>query len=503
MKSQRIPLVGSLIDRGPNPSSFSTYDQRFVNCFPEVTRNAVTGGGKAYCTKRPGSTFTSRASANYAATAHSVLWTGRSTIKAVFTFLNAGTSALEIIDDGGNFNYAISNVDKVYSLQETSVSGAAYLTIIARKTADSLPHAWYVDSATGTVTEITDVDYPSKQTPALTTVGEMVHLDGYAFVMDSKGQIWNSDLNSLANWTATNFITANLIPDAGAGLARTGNILVGFGTNSLEFFQNTGNAVGSPLTRIVGAGKRIGARPYGAGDSPAIMSIGDAIYFVGTQGDSGTVGIYRVQGTTVTKISNPAVDKLANEYESSLGFFGIAGAIQLYGMTHVLLATSTATCPAYCIETNTWWTFAPANSYTVKTCCGYAGSAYMTISGNSTKARGVYTLGSASPVYSDDSSAYDMIIQTQLIDNGTARRKFFHSAEIIGDVQSVSGNLGLSWSDNDYLSFGTARNIDTSNARQKVTRLGSGRRRSWRIQETVGRAFRAEALEVMFEEGET
>ena len=56
MKTLRIPLVGSLTNRNPNAAVADTADQRFVNCFPVVEMNPITGKPTAWLHKRQGCT---------------------------------------------------------------------------------------------------------------------------------------------------------------------------------------------------------------------------------------------------------------------------------------------------------------------------------------------------------------------------------------------------------------------------------------------------------------
>ena len=60
-------------------------------------------------------------------------------------------------------------------------------------------------------------------------------MDGYTFVMCTNGQIWNSDLNSVEDWTlaSVQYVTAQKKPDAGVGIALYQNSIVAFSSSSM------------------------------------------------------------------------------------------------------------------------------------------------------------------------------------------------------------------------------------------------------------------------------
>ena len=62
-------------------------------------------------------------------------------------------------------------------------------------------------------------------------------------------------------------------------------------------------------------------------------------------------------------------------------------------------------------------------------------------------------------------------------------------------------NLAISWSDDDYQTFTTPRNLDISAERFRLTRLGTFSRRAWKYAFTANQPFRAEALELNVETG--
>lgn len=97
------------------------------------------------------------------------------------------------------------------------------------------------------LTKISDADYPSETVPGV------AFLNGYVFVMDTDGQIFNSDLEAYTSWNPLNFVTAESVPGRGVGLAKHQNYVVAFKDSSLEFFYDAATTSGSPLAPLISA----------------------------------------------------------------------------------------------------------------------------------------------------------------------------------------------------------------------------------------------------------
>lgn len=458
----RIPLIGSIVNRAidglTGASSIFSKDQHLENCYWETTTNPATGKVTAYLYKRRGTVMGSSAGSGYSGTAGAVVWTGvtqdtSSAPNGVFAFLNRSTHALVLLNTLGNsVGTSISSVTDPVFLSETLISGTANLSIIATKTSDSLPHAWFFPTG-GSFTEITDGDYPANQSPALTTVGNMVHMDGFAFIMTTNGKIFNSDLNSLANWSATSFLSCDSIPDGGCGLARLGNTIYAFGRGSIEPYQNAGNPNGSPLRRNGNVIISHGAVP--SIGLPSIIQAADAIYFIGTDLSAGTTGVFRLT-SGIQKVSTAAIDKILRQINANAGF---AGSFSMGGMTHILLnigfTSGALYAPVYCVETGAWWYMVTGTSVKWwEACLGtYAGKSYF-VTAQKTNT-GIYETNSN---FVDDSEPFALVFLTENLDNGSKKRKTCRSFELVCDSQSTPGNTEILWSDDDYQSFNTQQN---------------------------------------------
>lgn len=488
---KRIPLFGSITNRNSNPSSFSGKDQRFENCYPEFTKNPVTGAMRSRLYKRLGTALTSMGGSGYTGVLGSTVWVGSTSLTSLRVIPFSDGSNIKIFQST-QLGSTIAGYLGAALISETSISGVSTLVFTAQKASDNLLHAWYFPEG-GAWTEITDGDFPPNQGTPIGLIGGFAHLDGYAFVMDVKGNIWNSDLNSIANWTATSFIPANAYPDGGSGVAKYGNYIVGFGMRSIEFYRNAGFPSGSPLARVGDGVKRLGCR-FG---SRAYLNVDDDLFFIGLM-EGGGYGVYKLNGFTPVKVSNPAVDKILTEANG----MDIAGAFQMHGMTHLLLyGNSVDPQPCYCIDTGIWWymrTSAGQSGWV--SAFGISGNAYFTTPVSN---KGVYITNISTPVFQDDGTAFTRLLQTELIDMDSSYTKFLNSIDFVGNVQSVSGNEAISISFDDYANFNSLGTVDFSLPTPRVTQCGSGKRFSVKISGSVNAPSELEAMDIDFEMGTT
>ncbi len=167
-------------------------------------------------------------------------------------------------------------------------------------------YAWVYDGTT--MTQVTDSDYP-----ALTVPG-VVYLDGTIYVMNSQGIIFGSDLNDPTSWNALNFITANSEADAAIVLARQLNYVVAFKATSTEFFYDAGNAVGSPLGKVLNALLEIGC-----GSAGSLAFADNTTYFIANSRQKGR-SIMKMEDTG---IKVPGISTGALSLDLALGGQGI------------------------------------------------------------------------------------------------------------------------------------------------------------------------------------
>lgn len=511
MPSVRISLAGSYVNRNANPGT--SKDQQIINLVPEVIKNPITGQGKVYLNKRTGSAGTTVAQANYLGSAlHAWAQTPSSIVIASAFYTTPGTA--EVFLDGSTLG-TIANTNVTRFIGSTEVSGVATLVLLAWNTSSSTWQMYYYQPA-GSLTNVTSVNFPSNQSPAKTTVGDPAFMDGYTFIMCSDGTIWNSDLNSIANWTATSFISANAYPDHGAGLARYQDKIVAFGRRSTQFYYNAGNATGSPLNGIPGATLNIGASLTidtnalitGVQGQRTILTCGNTVYWIGVDQHSGATGVYRLNGMQAEKVSTPAIDKLL--YNAP---FEILGAFHMFGKQQLLIGGSSGSY-CYSMEDNFWWNFTNSlqflrivgiNTTDFTSSAPVDGSgttSFQAISSLGTSPRKVFKNSIVTPVYTDDTATFTATVQTELLDMGTQHAKFWRRIRPVCDLQSSTSNLAISWAYDDSWSYSTPINIDTSSQvaiNDGITGLGSSKRISFKLAHAAATPCRLEAIEIEYD----
>ena len=494
-KFARIPLYGSLLNRGTSGTPSSSVGQFFQNCFPEVTVNPISGKRDVWLSKRKGITLATNAGlpSGFVGSLGAIAWTGKSdgTSPAILSYQKASTKDVRIWNATANSAVGsdIATVDQCNSLTETKISGTSNLVGIFENSTDALQECWYFPEG-GAWTQVTDVDSPFGA--SLAVVGDPVHMDGYMFIMGANGKIWNSDLNSLANWTANSYIEAQSIPDNGVGIARHHDAIVAFGNYSIEFFRNTGNATGSPLSVVQDKYILIGAlSKVDATYNKTIHSHEDDIYFLSSgSSESGDRAIHRLRNFQLEKVSTPYIEKIMAA--SATAITGIIGSFTMLGSSHIMFSGSSGPL-CYCPEFNFWWLFSSSNGVPSSSCGRNIQSQFA-----SSTTEYWWQVGSGN---TDTGGSVSMIVQLDSSDFGSNNRKFFHKLSLIGDKLAQAGNTTISWSDDDFASFNSGATVDLSNDNPQINRLGTARKRSFKLTDTTNRPVRLKAIDLIYSEG--
>lgn len=472
-----IAIVGrAIVGQG---ASGSSKDTRFLNCLQITQTDELAQSKRLKVVKRPGLVSNLTPAAGSIGTAIHI-WTGQGTGAKIMSCFGGTNSTLY---DSTTSKGAITGVAR--GITETSISSTPTLTIASE---DST--GWYYQDG-GAATKIADVDFPGNA--SRTTVGNFAHLDGYPFIMDSVGRIYNGDLNSITAWTAAAYLTANSVPDVGVGVIRHRNTLVGFCKTHFEVFRNAGNPAGSPLTRIEELTQKIGCI-----SADAITEIRDTIYFVGTT-DGANVALYSYNGGQVEKLSIPEIEnKLVIAGPSSisvttLGFFG----------RHFLIICASTFTMVYCLEEKTWHEWTGLQLWCKASGVKVGSSIVNYAVTDKTTTGKVYLLNPSSLAYQDDGEAFTATIQTSGVDFGSRKKKTCNSIDVICDRETSTSNLSIAWSDNDYQTHSAPRTVDLSSDLPRLTRGGRFRKRSFLLNHSANTPMGIEALELDIEAGAT
>ena len=382
---------------------------------------------------------------------------------------------------------------------------------------------WYINEALpSTLIEITDGNFPGAVGVGKTIVGGAVSLDGFLFIMTEDGFIYNSNLNAVQTWTALDFISTDTSSDGGLYLAKHHNHVCALGENSIEFFYNAGNPVGSPLQL-----RQDISYLAGAVDFDAVTECGDDIFFIGRE-KIGTMALFQLRDFKPQKVSPETIDSFiqhvydttntgGNRMKIILGSSWFGGN-QLCFMTSIerqsggqRLNDAIQTL-VYDATTQLWSIYetglAAIDAFEVFS--SPASSVSQNVSGfpNTVETTIMFTSGALATVdltnsnldLEPDASAssnISMNITTVEYDYEMMTNKFASRLSVAGTTLSNATDLTplkISWSDDRYRTTTTQRDLDTG-LRRSLTRLGDFKRRAWIVDYSGVDTLRLEALE--------
>lgn len=372
---------------------------------------------------------------------------------------------------------------------------------------------WTYNLTTSTLAEVTDPDFPCNN--GYTLVPGSVYLDDYMYVMTTTGRIYNSANEDPTSWGALDYISKYSEADGGVALCKHLNYIIGFGEWSSEFFYNAGTPTGSPLLRNDAAKCEIGCA-----SGTSVVQFSQTVAFLGQSREAGR-GIFLFEGVSPVKISTPYVEKYLNISDLSLVR---AGALTISGHTfYILTLSDIGITLVYDLNEKIWsfWTTTPLISPSGFTY--YCDPTYMDMTYVDTipdtifntfgyqsfsALDGVmymqdinqgYIVRMSTVAYSDDANTILFTVRTPLIDGGNNRNKFWSSLELIGDRGLV--DIDMTFSDDDYNTWSTARTISMNQERPILWQLGSSRRRALQLTSTSNAPIRIQELELAVKQG--
>ena len=355
------------------------------------------------------------------------------------------------------------------------------------------------DNATGTNGTITNHTHALVDTLGITLAKGFVYLNGRGYVLTTTGDIYNSNEGDLGTWNALNVINAERDFDGGQFIAKHHDNIVVFGERSIEFFYDNGNPTASPLTRRHDIFYNIGL----VGE---VTKIEDTLYFVGVS-EGSDFALYTCNNFDIKKISderiNSKIEALAlGSRPLTLSGFSME-ARHLVHIGQINAARNSASDTDFTAKENFIfdvkygamydWSSADADLDPFIIDSAVSGGA-MTVQGKLIQFRPVL----ASTAEDDPSSASDddgipaapvaitWTITSPNFTLGSHHRKFWREIGIegtFGHRQSSADpvDIEISWSDNFYGSFNTARTIDFSNYKFNVKATGSSQQRAFKI----------------------
>jgi len=471
--TERVQLTREINTR---TGGLVTKDEDFLNVIIEPEKNKEARDSRSFVMKRAGSQ-------------QIVASVGASSVRGMHYWT-----------DQDKLFYAVGNTIYIYSV--TAGTTATLAAAFGTTTGEVGFTEFLYDNGTTVViatdgTTLLQVD--SSNTKTVCVDADMpthypfpVFIDGYLFVAKtSSADVYNSDLNNPMSWTAGNFLSAEMEPDKVVRICKLNNYLLVFGTESIEYFWDAGNASGTPMQR---------------NDTPVKLSTylsgfaqyGNQIYYIGRSA-SGQPDVFLMEDFKSRSVGTPSISRYLNSLTGSSGDWK-AGLLSIQGHNFYVMNAGTYTY-VFDVETQLWgrWAFAQNTGFLIQNAVGFTNGTryypFFSLTGDSA----LYALNES--VYQDTGVTFTAQLVTEASDFGTMNRKTMKRLSIIGDRPTSSGIVKLSWSDDDYKSFSDARDVEMDQDLPATYNLGSFRQRIFKCAYTNNSLWRVQEIEVDINKG--
>ena len=418
------------------------------------------------------------------------------------------------------FTIAVSSATGIYvgmTVTGTGVAPNAKVTNISGTTITvDIAHTGAVS---GTIT-FTDLGSNGVLTPALNSfpngpyVSGAVFLDNYVFIGTAPGamssdvvpvpignRIYNSALGDPTTWGALDYLTFEQTTDTLVGIAKHLNYLVAFGKVSTQFFYDQANASASPLGVAASYTSEVGCAN---GDS--IVATSNTVLWVGTSKTFGR-SVYIMDGVSAIRVSTANIDR----HLEADGLSNVtAYCYTIDGHTlYILTLHNTNQTLVYDLTEKMWYTW---TQYSMQSNDqpnpGTYQESYFRPTFYAEVNNVPYVLDDDTGTlyyfdvntYQDNGQSIYCRTVTDIMDNGSTKRKFYGRLEIIGD--KVAATMQIRHSGDDYNTWSNYRTVDLNASRSQVYLSGADRRRAWEFLVTSNAPLRLDAAEVDFRIGE-
>ena len=367
----------------------------------------------------------------------------------------------------------------------------------------------YVYTSNLAGTKIVSADFPTPHVPFPVVVNARLYL-----AKAETGDIYNSNLNDPALWTAGDFISSELYPDDIQALVKINNYLLAIGTQGSEFFYDAANITGSPLARYDG-----GSLPFGTQIPNSIASNKNVVIMIANE-NNGENSVKVIENFQAKDIPSTFVVAALNHRLTTASNYVTAAAVRGYmfrqhGSLYYGLAfqgddTSSPVLinPSFAFSFDTgWWSElrhgatgnAPFPVYFTGTALSYGISTFVGghVGGSpffgqmKEGAHNTFTATAEDNIIDGAGSSVIYVeLRTPNIDCGTSNLKTMHrfGVKVTESTSSTSTSgapltLSVSYSDDDYATYSTARDLvfGASLKFPFLTQLGAFRQRSFKI----------------------
>lgn len=458
----RLPLVISTSNR----DSEFTKDARLVNCYIEVV------GDEVYIYKRPGYILSSIVATEGSAGRGLKNWQGD--LYSVFagTLFRGGTSVSTALDtSNGMYRF-------------TNTLGAAPRLVLGN---GAKTYAYKVDTGLTSDLHTIDIDFPA------TCVKGIAYLGGATYVMDEKGQVWNSAINlvdTADSWGAANYIASQMEPDNGVFLDKQLVYIVAFNEISTEIFADVGNPTGSPLQSVQGS-----KLSYGCVNGDSVQNIEGKLIWLSSTEASPHAQVSMMDQLNHRIISTPAIDRLLhnaailNVYSYHLKFNGHTFYILTLPQDNLTLV--------YDLTSDHWsqWTD-PEGNYFPFVAAAYDENRRVILQHESDGKLYYFD----SQFYQDNLEPIVVDIYTPNFDAKTMRRKQMKMMKFVCDQQPGS-YLEVRYSDDDYQRWSNFRRVPLDVRAPMLPEGGTFVKRAYHFRHQARTPFRIQAVDVQYDVG--
>jgi len=472
-ETKRINFV---IDPMQRSGSLLTKDAKLVNMLVEVVQTPDNVNQRIFVKSRPGlaTAYTTAAGVGRGCYYWVVSGVGY-VISVVDNKVYSNSTLLQTITTSSGpvgFTLHVSSVGTITMVMLDGVKGYVFTSPVAAGTA------------------ITSVDFPTPHVPM------PIFLDGYIFIAKKNTQdIYNSNLDDPALWTAGDYISAEMYPDKIIALSKNNNYIYAVGSNSLEYFYDAAVATGSPLAKHDSA-----VQQFGTVAAATVVQTDKEVVLVGETGNGGHT-VWIIDGFKGTEIGTPAIRSILR-YEGASLVDAVAHCTRVSGQKLYIVTLASNTL-VYSFDTKMWsfWNSGPTSNLAFDGIFGTDGPNGMAYIQGVTSGI-IHTI--SEDHHTDAGVAFRCEITTPKQDFDTFNRKTMSRFTLIGDIPDSSGTgntLQVSWTDDDYQTWSTARDLSFDFDFPVIKQLGSFRRRAFKVAYSQPYLLRLEGYEVDINKG--
>ena len=462
-----------------NPQQRSTSknkDFRLTNMMVEVIQSPVGEQKKYYVKSRPGLT--------------KIYDTQAAVGRGLYYWMVSGTSYAmaavgnKIYSNGTAVLTLSTSTGQVGFTEFVNSSGVVSLIVVDGTNG-------YVFSTPSTYTQITDASFPTPHIPT------PIFLDGYLFVAKKDTQdVYNCNLNLPLVWSGagSGYLSAEMYPDKIVALSKNNNYIYAIGSNTVEYFYDAANATGTPLARHQSA-----VQQFGTVAQASVVQTEKEVIFIGETGSGGHT-VWSIDGFKEKEIGIPAIKSALLAEGSSLKD-ATAFSIRTAGQKVYVINLTNRTL-VYSFDTQMWHEWESGTSPFVGIYGSDGDNGSSNILDRTTGA--IYAMDETK--FTDNGTAIICSIVSAKIDFETMNRKMMYRLSLVGDVPDdtlTDSAVSISWSDDDYKTWSSARTLTFNADLPAIFQLGQFRRRAFKITYSLPHLLRLEGIEVDINKGGT